>query len=115
MKVLWERPGTVAQVRESLPRPLAYTTVMTVLERMIAKGVVARRKKGRSYVYSPVLDLESARSQAVQHLLTNLFGGDADTLMRYVTTSSGGVLQSRPSQNRARTGHPSAAMDDTLL
>jgi predicted transcriptional regulator len=87
MKVLWERAGaSVAEVRAALPRPLAYTTVMTVLDRMSAKGVVARQKKGRAYIYSPVLDRDAARSEAVRELLTNLFGDDPKALIQYLAS-----------------------------
>ena len=56
LRVLWKQPGaSVAEVRAALQRPLAYTTVMTVLERLSAKGVVQRRKQGRAYAYSALL------------------------------------------------------------
>ena len=84
MKVLWKYPGaSVAQVRAGLPRPLAYTTVMTVLDRMSAKGLVARQKKGRAYLYTAALDLESARRSAVGRLAARFFDGDPAALARY--------------------------------
>jgi predicted transcriptional regulator len=86
LKVLWTRPdATVAEVRAGLPRALAYTTVMTVLDRMSAKGLVKRRKKGRAWCYSAGLDLETARAQAVRQLLANLFEADPRALVRYLT------------------------------
>jgi len=85
LRVLWKTPGaSVAKVRAALGRPLAYTTVMTVLDRMSAKGVVERRKNGRAYQYTPVLDVESARQEAVGRLLHNLFENDREALMSYV-------------------------------
>src|SRR3954447_3638815 len=55
--------GRPASVRELLERindgrtsPLAYTTVMTVMNRLAEKDVLARRKEGRGYVYEPVAD-----------------------------------------------------------
>lgn len=93
MKVLWKVPAaTVAQVRAALPRPLAYTTVMTVLDRMSAKGAVARRKSGRAYLYSAVLDIEAARLDAVHRLLANLFENDRDALLRYAASLRAGQL-----------------------
>ncbi len=85
LRVLWKKPGaSVADVRAALDRPLAYTTVMTLLDRMAAKGVVQRRKNGRAYSYSPVLDVESARQEAVGRLLVNLFENDRDALISYL-------------------------------
>ncbi|MBZ5648206.1 MAG: BlaI/MecI/CopY family transcriptional regulator [Acidobacteriia bacterium] len=90
LRVLWKHPGaSVAEVRAALGRPLAYTTVMTVLDRMSAKGVVDRRKNGRAYSYSPVLDVESARQEAVARLLVNLFENDCEALVSYVARFRG--------------------------
>src|SRR5688500_7513401 len=85
MKVLWRTPeASVAQVRAALPRPLAYTTVMTVLDRMAAKGVVGRRKQGRAFLYSAALDRETARAAAVARLLENYFDGERRALASYL-------------------------------
>ena len=86
IKVLWRlSSGTVAQVRAGLSRPLAYTTVMTVLDRMSVKGVVERRKSGRAYQYFARLDLDAARQAAVRHLIDNLFENDRTALVRYLS------------------------------
>lgn len=87
MKVLWRlETGTVAAVQEELKptRPLAYTTVMTVLERLERKGVATRKKRGRSYLYSPVLTRESAREAALGRLLTDFFSGSPDKLADFL-------------------------------
>jgi predicted transcriptional regulator len=47
------RPG---EVRDRLGGGLAYTTVVTILSRLHAKGVLTRLKTGRAYVYAPVAD-----------------------------------------------------------
>ncbi|MGO9210797.1 MAG: BlaI/MecI/CopY family transcriptional regulator [Terriglobales bacterium] len=86
MKVLWKYPGaSVAQVRAGLPRPLAYTTVMTVLDRMSAKGLVGRQKNGRAYLYTAALDLETARRSAVGRLAARFFDNDPAALARYAS------------------------------
>ncbi|HEY3734977.1 MAG TPA: BlaI/MecI/CopY family transcriptional regulator [Streptosporangiaceae bacterium] len=45
-----------AEVRERLTGPLAYSTVVTILSRLHAKGVLSRVRAGRSYAYAPVAD-----------------------------------------------------------
>jgi len=86
MKVLWKYPGaSVAQVRAGLSRPLAYTTVMTVLDRMSAKGLVQRQKNGRAYLYTAALDQETARRSAVVRLATRFFENDPAALARYAS------------------------------
>lgn len=54
---LWTMPegGTPADVLEAMDSDLAYTTVMTILTRLWQKGLVARRRRGRAYVYRPKL------------------------------------------------------------
>ena len=49
-------PLTPAQVRDSLEGDLAYTTVVTILSRLHAKGVLTRLRAGRAYCYTPVAD-----------------------------------------------------------
>jgi predicted transcriptional regulator len=55
LAALWASPQamTPGDVLEELGGSLAYTTVMTTLARLFEKGLVARRRSGRSYSYSP--------------------------------------------------------------
>jgi predicted transcriptional regulator len=54
MEILWSRgESCVRDVIEKLNRPLAYTTVMTTLDRLYKKGLLARRKSERAFLYSP--------------------------------------------------------------
>jgi len=73
-------------VREGLTgsRDLAYTTVMTVLDRLSRKGRVSRRKVGRSFVYAPVLSREVLRRLAVQDLVDRYFEGSEEALVNYL-------------------------------
>ncbi|MCK6537514.1 MAG: BlaI/MecI/CopY family transcriptional regulator [Verrucomicrobiae bacterium] len=63
LDVLWSSP-TALSVREVLTHvrrrpPLAYTTVLTVLDRLHGKGVVVREKEGKAYHYSPRVTREA--------------------------------------------------------
>ena len=57
MRVAWAADGSVSvrtvleRVNEARARPLAYTTVMTVMNRLVDKGALRRRSAGRGYVY----------------------------------------------------------------
>jgi predicted transcriptional regulator len=54
MEALWRQgAGNVRDVGARLGRPLAYTTVMTTLDRLFKKGLLDRRKQDRAFVYSP--------------------------------------------------------------
>ena len=59
-------PLTPARVRDELGDDLAYTTVVTILSRLHAKGVLTRQRSGRAYSYAPVADepIAFARPQA---------------------------------------------------
>jgi predicted transcriptional regulator len=57
MEILWTRgESNVREVVDHLNRPLAYTTVMTTLDRLFKKGLLARRKSDRAFLYSPALN-----------------------------------------------------------
>jgi len=78
MNTLWPMgEGTVREIRDRLAerRPRAYTTIMTILDRLARKGIVERRKSGRAYVYKPNLSVEDARTQALHVVVENFFGG----------------------------------------
>ncbi|MEJ2205973.1 MAG: BlaI/MecI/CopY family transcriptional regulator, partial [Gemmatimonadota bacterium] len=69
MGVLWEHgPSTVADVRDRLPDRLAYTTVLTVLRTLEAKGHVGHREEGRAYRYHALVERDAARESAVSRL-----------------------------------------------
>lgn len=77
MDVLWSEPGLptpVVHERVGVPRGLAYTTVLTVLQRLHKKGLLERREDGRAHVYSPALSREDfARRRG--HDLAAVLGG----------------------------------------
>ena len=54
MEILWAHgESNVHDVTQKLDRPLAYTTVMTTLDRLFKKGLLQRRKADRAFFYSP--------------------------------------------------------------
>ena len=56
MDVLWRGEDfAVRDVQGKLGRPIAYTTVMTVMTRLAEKGLLSRVARGRAYVYRPKL------------------------------------------------------------
>ena len=58
MEILWHRGElSVRALAQHLERPLAYTTVMTTLDRLYKKGLLERRKQDRAFLYSPKFTL----------------------------------------------------------
>lgn len=87
LRALWRLgEGTVHDVRKAVSkeRILAYTTVMTLLDRLEKRGCVARRKPGRSYVYRPKVSRDTMRQHALKQLLDGFFDGSTEALMRYM-------------------------------
>jgi predicted transcriptional regulator len=87
LKALWSlQEGNVKAVQQIVAekRPLAYTTIMTVLERLLRKGKLQRRKVGRSFVYAPTASREALRQVAVRELLDGFFDGSQDELLRFL-------------------------------
>lgn len=87
LRALWRLgEGTVHDVRKgvSTERVLAYTTVMTLLDRLEKRGCVARRKLGRSYIYRPKLSRDVLREQALKQLVDGFFDGSTDALLNFL-------------------------------
>ena len=81
MAVLWElESGTVSEVRERLPADLAYTTVLTILRNLEAKGFVRHEAEGRAYRYFPTIDAERAGGSAIARIRDAIFQGSADRM-----------------------------------
>ncbi len=60
MEILWTRgESSVRDVVEELTRPLAYTTVMTTLDRLFKKRLLERRKSERAFFYSPAFSCQA--------------------------------------------------------
>ncbi len=82
MKVLWEiAPATVQMVQQKLVRPLAYTTVQTMLNVLHRKGKVKRTLQSRAYQYRPAVSRHQVIGQTMRDLIDRLFGGSAENLV----------------------------------
>ena len=81
LDALWGRTGE-ARVRDLLPAfpGVAYTTVMTTLDRLFRKGMLERRKTGRAFAYRPRLTREALRSQLAGSAIATLLPGEADAV-----------------------------------
>jgi predicted transcriptional regulator len=77
MKAVWRRPSiTVRQVQEEIrpSRNLAYTTVMTIMDRLHRKGCLSRTLLSRTHYYESAIDYTDVRDEAVEVLIRNFFG-----------------------------------------
>ncbi len=87
MEVIWARQeATVEQVRQTLPGPKrpAYTTVLSVLQKLEKSGWVTHRAEGRAYVYSAARSREQAGSSALWRFVDGVFRGDPLLLFEHL-------------------------------
>lgn len=87
LNALWSlQQGSVREVREIVgqSRPLAYTTIMTVLDRLVRKGKLERRKVGRAFIYTPRTSRDAMRRTAIRELLEGFFEGSEDALIAFL-------------------------------
>ena len=90
MAVLWDRgPSTVAEVREHLEDPLAYTTVLTVLRTLEAKGYASHEEEGKAHRYAPLVARDRAGKTALGQVLDKIFGGSREMLLANLVKERG--------------------------
>jgi predicted transcriptional regulator len=76
MDVVWQTgETTVKAVQSALPRPVAYTTVMTTLDRLFKKGFVARTRCGRAFLYQALRTREQTEAAVAGGMMSGLFTG----------------------------------------
>lgn len=76
MAILWLRgESSVRDVIQELARPLAYTTVMTTLDRLYKKHLLRRRKSERAFLYSPRLSREEWERKRAGDLVAGFLAG----------------------------------------
>ena len=78
LSVVWETgKATVQEVKDALEprRPLAYTTIMTVLSRLAGKGILDRHKEGRAYYYTPAASQQKVAGSLLNSLVRRLYDG----------------------------------------
>jgi len=84
MKVLWQRErATVREVYEELrkQRPLAYTTVLTMMGILEHKGYVKKIAGARAYIYSPTRPQEQVVGGLIKDFVGRVFDGSAQPLL----------------------------------
>jgi predicted transcriptional regulator len=109
LRALWSlEEGNVKAVQHIVAqsRPLAYTTIMTVLDRLVRKGKLTRRKVGRAFVYSPQTSRDTMRRAAVRELLDGFFDGSEAQLLMFLR---------EPAAPAARPVEAESRIDTVLL
>jgi predicted transcriptional regulator len=87
MNALWtDHPATAREVADNLPAEVswAYTTIKTMLSRLVGKGAVSETKRGNTSVYRPLVSRRRARRAAVGKLLETAFDGTLRPLVSFL-------------------------------
>lgn len=90
LRVLWSRSeATVVEIQEALAaaRPLASTTIATLLSRLEKRGLVTYRTEGRQYVYRALLQEHDAQRHALIEVTKGLFAGDVAGMVSQLLSS----------------------------
>lgn len=92
LKVLWsESPLPVREVRERLAeagRPLAHSSVITMLNIMHRKGFLRRKKEGKSFLFAPKAEREQVTGDMTRDLMSRAFDGSAKALVLNLLNSA---------------------------
>ncbi|HJQ52499.1 MAG TPA: BlaI/MecI/CopY family transcriptional regulator [Gemmatimonadaceae bacterium] len=86
MSVLWEKgEATVTEVRDRVDPDLAYTSVSTMIRTLELKGYVShRRGEGKTHIYFPIVDAETAGESALGRVLNKIYGGSPIKLLAHL-------------------------------
>jgi len=81
MSIAWrEGEINVRAACEQLSAPIAYTTVMTTMDRLFKKGLLARRKVGRAFLYRPTVSQRELEGAVASELVSSLLSGTGEKL-----------------------------------
>ncbi|HSR68884.1 MAG TPA: BlaI/MecI/CopY family transcriptional regulator [Acidobacteriota bacterium] len=118
LEVLWRegRPLSVGDVLEVIrrARSVAYTTVMTVLDKLARKGSVNRVKRGKAYFYTPRVRRSQVLQCAVEEFADNYFRGSESRLLAFLEADGDGSHASNGSP-RSDSMEGADSLDVALL
>jgi BlaI family penicillinase repressor len=87
MNALWEKhPATARDIMSRLPKDVkwAYTTLKTMLSRLVEKEVVSEQKQSNTSIYEPLISQRKARLSAFRLMLDQSFNGAMGPLMHFM-------------------------------
>lgn len=108
LKALWEDgPLTVRQVHERLnrERPTGYTTVLKLMQIMVAKGLARRDERERAHVYQPAAARSETGARLVDDLIDKVFGGSVGRLVLEALSRQPSTVEERAEIRRMLEQH----------
>lgn len=85
MQILWQlKEANVAAIIDEMPEPKpAYNTVSTIVRILESKDFVDHKKKGKGYIYFPLVDKETYSDQSMNKLVDNYFNGSFKSMVSF--------------------------------
>ncbi len=85
MQILWDlNEANVTSILEEMPQPRpAYNTVSTIVRILENKGFVNHRKKGKGYIYYPLVEKETYTNQSMNNLVDSYFNGSFKSMVSF--------------------------------
>jgi len=90
MTIIWNQgKTTVKEVADALPktRPLAYTSVATVMKILEQKGYLRCRKHSHAHTFSPLVEKAAYEKSYLEHVVDNVFDGEPVALVQRLLTA----------------------------
>ena len=90
MTIIWNQgKTTVKEVTEALPktRPLAYTSVATVMKILEHKGYLRCEKHSYAHTFSPLVEKAAYEESCLEHVVDNVFDGEPVALVQRLLTA----------------------------
>jgi BlaI family transcriptional regulator, penicillinase repressor len=85
LKILWEKsPRPVREIRDVLAesgRDIAHTSVITTLNTMVNKRLLARKKEGKAFLFSPGVTREQVSQSVLGDVINRVFDGSAKSVL----------------------------------
>lgn len=109
LEILWRLGrATVHEVRDEMlkERDLAYTTVLTAMQKLEKAGLLKHKRDGKTYIYLPAQTREKVSTKSVRKFVKNVFNGDAlmmfQHLMQEDNLTDDELVELRKLVNKAR-------------
>lgn len=87
MEIIWQSKGPISVriVTQSLQkkRQIAYTTVMTIMGRLVEKGLLKRKESGKAYIYQPVYSKDRFLTRVSRQIIKNFIANFGDTAIAH--------------------------------
>jgi len=91
MRILWTSgQASTSDIHKAIQckRPLAYTTVATMLKRLNKRGLIEQTQSGRELMFTHLVDESQVKRSMVSGLLSDLFHGDPEALVAHLVSES---------------------------